>query len=147
MTITENANTSPPPFSFKPKLTLKLNIRLYRVTLCSTWYDENAKHVREYEMHYKVARQGSIRDNREYLAKRCVPHFQQTVYRKFKGWIPKGKVRVGFEREQPALKADDVISIEIRRMEGTGKRKMWKAYPLPSKVLSYVKGTRKSKSQ
>lgn len=120
-------------------------IRIYRMTIASTWYDKEAEHVREYEMHYKVAREGDIRETREYLAKRCVRHFQQNIYRKFKRWIPKRKVRVSFEREQPTIrdKSDDFIQIESRRMEIRGKK--WRAYPLPSRVLTYVKKKRKNK--
>jgi hypothetical protein len=120
-------------------------VRAYRMTIASVWYDEDAECVKEYEMHYKAAQGGAIRETRVYLAKRCVPHFQQTIYRKFKRWIPKGKIRVNFEREQPTLNAQEVISIESRRMEGTGKRQRWTAYPLPSKVLTYEKRTRKFK--
>ena len=116
-------------------------VRTYRATIASTWYDKDAERVREYEMHFKVARRGSIRANRRYLAKRGVPYFQQTVYRLYKHWIPKRKVRIAFEREEPAEKTEQLISIEVRRMEGKGKR--WKAFPLPSKVLTYEKQQRK----
>ena len=126
----------------------KMNkIRIYRMTIASVWYDEDAEHVKEFEMHYKVARAGSIRGTRRNLAKRGASHFQQNVYRKFKRWIPKKKIRVSFEREQPGLKTQKLIKIEIRRMEGTGKRNRWKAIPLPSRVLNYVKKKRKFKNR
>jgi hypothetical protein len=117
------------------------------MTIARVWYDREAEHVREYEMHYKVAREGNIKKTREYLAKRCVRHFQQNIYRKFKRWIPKRKVRVSFEREQPTVldKSEDLIQIESRRMEIRGKK--WKAYPLPSRVLNYVKKKRKFKKK
>ncbi len=120
-------------------------VRIYRMTISSTWYDHEAQKVQEYEMHYKVARRGTIRSTRRYLAKRCVPHFQQNVYRLYKRWPRKRKVRGAFEREQPILltKSERMIHIEVRRMEGKGKR--WKAYPLPSRVLTYVKKKRKRK--
>lgn len=116
-------------------------VRTYRATIASTWYDKDAERVREYEMHFKVARRGSIRANRRYLARRGAPYFQQTVYRLYKYWIPKWKVRVAFEREEPAEKPEELIQIEVRRMEGKGKR--WKAFPLPSRVLAYEKQQRK----
>lgn len=120
----------------------RLPIRMYRATIASTWYDKDAECVREYEMHFKVARPGKLRDNRRYLAKRSVPHFQHTVYRLYKHWVPKWKIKVGFEREEPARKLEQLIQIEVRRMEGKGKR--WKAFPLPSRVLTYEKRKRKS---
>lgn len=118
-------------------------VRTFRMTISSTWYQKAAGRVQEYELHFKVERRGRIRNIRRYLARRGVPYFQQTVYRLYRRWIPKWKIRVAFEREQPALQTERAISIEVRRMEGRGKR--WKAYPLPSKVLSYVKKKRKRK--
>jgi len=118
-------------------------VRMYRMTISSTWYDKQAEMVREYEMHYKVARRGGIRSIRRYLARRCVPHFQQNIYRLFKRWIPKWKVKVAFEREETAMETGRLIQVEVRRMEGVGKR--WKAYPLPSRELTYVKKKRKRK--
>ncbi|MBN1357570.1 hypothetical protein JW988_02265 [Candidatus Bathyarchaeota archaeon] len=120
-------------------------VRIYRMTIASFWYDKEAEHVREYEMHYKVAREGDIRKIREHLAKRGVRHFQQNIYRKFKRWIPKREIRVSFEREQKTIreKSDDLIQIESRRMEIRGKK--WKAFGFPSRVLTYVKKKRKFK--
>ncbi len=129
-----------------PSFSLKAPVRVYRMTIASVWYDGCASGVKEYEMHYKVAQKGAIRDVRKYLAKRCVVHFQQTVYRKFKRWIPKGRIRIAFEREQNAEKTQELISIEARQMEGVGKRSRWKAYELPSKVLTYAKKKRKFKN-
>jgi hypothetical protein len=143
MTSIENKNQAISPFFSSKPQTLLRSVRVYRMTIASVWYDEDAQQVKEYEMHYKVAQGGAIRDTREYLAKRCVPHFQQTIYRIFKRWIPKDRIRVAFEREQPAIKTEDAISIDVRRMEGTGKRERWRAFPLPSKVLNYVKRSRK----
>ena len=31
------------------------------MTLSSTWYDQEAEHVHEFELHFKVARKGEIR--------------------------------------------------------------------------------------
>jgi hypothetical protein len=73
-------------------------VRTYRMTIASFWYDAIAEHVQEYETHYKVAREGDIKEIREHLAKRGVPHFQQNIYRKFKTWIRKHKVRVSLAR-------------------------------------------------
>ena len=127
----------------KKQARLKKPVRMFRTTISSTWYDEETRQVHEFEIHMKVARRGIIRNVRRYLARRGVPYFQQTIYRSYRRWIPKGKIRVAFEREEPARKIERMIRIETRRMEGVGKR--WKAYPLPSRVLSYAKKRRKPK--
>ena len=54
-------------------------VKVYRMTIASIWYDEDAEKVKEFEMHYKIARTGPLRENRQHLAKRCVPHFQQNI--------------------------------------------------------------------
>ena len=122
-------------------------VRIYRMTIASIWYDEDAEKVKEFEIHYKVARSGPIRDTRYYLARRGGPHFQQYVYRKHKRWIPKRKIRVSFEREQTAIMPEGLIKIEIRQMQGVGKRNRWKAVPSASRVLTYVKQKRKFKNR
>lgn len=111
--------------------------RSYRMTIASTWYDTRTRRVREYEMHFKIARPGRIRNVRRQLARRGVPYFQRAIYRLYRRWIPRGKIRVSFEREEPATKAERTITVEARRMEGVGKR--WKAHRVPSRILSYVK--------
>jgi hypothetical protein len=116
-------------------------VRTYRMTVASSWYDKKEGCQREYEMHFKATRTGRLRNIRRYLAKRGVPYFQQTIYRMYRRWIPKRTIRVAFEREQPALKSDRLIQIEFRGMQYRGKR--WKAIPLPTRVLSYVKKKRK----
>jgi len=122
-------------------------VRVFRMSVSSTWYDEQTKKVREHEMHFKVARRGTIRSVRRYLAKRGTPYFQLVVYRKTGRWPPKRKVRISFEREEPsaAVRSDRLIQIEFRGMEGVGKRRRWEAYALPSRVLSYAKKKRKRK--
>jgi len=109
-------------------------IRLYRMTIASkVWYDESAQRVREFEMHFKVARRESIEDVRRHLASRGVPYFQQNVYRQQRRWIPRRDLRV-------FLQPSDTIVIQVRGMEGRGKR--WEATPFPSRNLSYTKKKR-----
>lgn len=114
-----------------------MTIKLYRMTIANSWYDHKVKLVREYELHFKIARRGRIQNVRRHLAERGVPYFQQSIYRKYKRWMPKRKLKVRFEREEPALKSQSIITIEARTMHYRGKR--WNAYPLPSKTLSYAK--------
>ena len=116
-------------------------VRLFRMTITSkVWYDESAQRVREFEMHFKVARRDSIRSVRLHLTRRGIPYFQQNVYRQQKRWIPRRDLRVAFEREEPALQSSRIITIEVRGMEGRGKR--WRAIQFPSRTLTYTKRKR-----
>jgi len=82
-----------------------MKARVYRMTISSTWYDKKDQKAKVFELHYTVAGHGQTRTIRRHLTKRCIPHFQQTVYRYSKRWVRKGKIKVGFEREQPALRS------------------------------------------
>jgi len=116
-------------------------IRTYRMTIASTWYDAEAGAANEYEMHFKVARRGRIQTVRLHLAKRGASYFQQIVWRQTRKWITKRKIRISFEREEPATKGQNTITIEARSMQYRGRE--WKAYPLPSRTLSYAKKRRR----
>src|SRR3989442_8629015 len=116
-------------------------VRLFRMTIASNiWYDHGAQRVREFEMHFKVARRDSIANVRRHLANRGVTYFQQNIYRQHRRWIPKRDLRVAFEREEEALQPSDTITIQVRGMEGRGKR--WEAIPFPSRTLAYTKRKR-----
>jgi hypothetical protein len=106
------------------------------MTIATVWYDQKVRHAREQEMHFRVARRGKISNVRRHLANRGVPYFQRTIYRLYKKWIPRRKIKVRFEREEPATRVEPTITIEARRMEYRGKR--WKAYRLPSRTLRYA---------
>jgi hypothetical protein len=118
--------------------------RTYRMTIASTWYDKTARAQREYEAHFSVARRGKIRTVRRHLANRGAPYFQRLIYGRFRRWIPKKKIRISFEREEPARKVQPEITIELRGMQYRGRK--WRATPLPSKVLRYAKRRRKHTS-
>lgn len=118
--------------------------RLYQMTIASTWYDKTARAQREYEAHFSGARRGRIRTIRRHLAKRGAPYFQRLIYRRFGKWIPKNKLRISFEREEPARKIQREITIELRGMQYRGRK--WKATTIPSKVLRYAKRKRKRRS-
>lgn len=118
-------------------------VHLYRMTVASKWYDEPSSCEREYEMHFKAARRGKVRTIRRHLAMRGVPYFQRMIYRRFKRWIPKRHIRSRFEREEMEERGEPVIVIETRSMQYRGRD--WKAFPFPSKVLTYAKKRRKRK--
>jgi len=107
------------------------------MTIASTWYDKDKKAAQEYELHFRVARKGDITRVRRQLAQRGLGYFQRRVYREAGRWIPKHRIKTKFEREQPALAPQRDIAIEARRMEYRGRD--WKARPLLSRVIGYVK--------
>ena len=115
--------------------------RTYRMTVASTWYDAEAGVAREYEMHFKVARRGRIQTVRLHLAKKGATYFQQAIYRRTGRWIRKRKIRISFEREEPATKGQNTITVEARSMQYRGRE--WGAVPLPSRTLSYAKRRRR----
>lgn len=116
-------------------------VRIFRMTLATRWYDQAAGKARLYEAHFKAARTGSIHTVRTNLADKGVPFFQRTIWKRYHKWIPKSSIRVGFEREQPALKASPEAQIEFRDLEFRGKR--YSAYQRPSSVMRYVRRRRK----
>jgi hypothetical protein len=120
-------------------------VRLYSMTVSSTWYDKEARGAKEYELHFAVARRGNIRTVRRRLGRRGVPYFQSYVYRRVRKWIPRSKIKVRFEREQPAGKSEGKISIEGRSMLFRGRR--WWAFPLGKWELNYSKRKRKRREQ
>jgi hypothetical protein len=118
--------------------------RIYRMTLATKGYDTEAECVREHEMHFKVSRRGKITTIRRHLADRGVPYFQRRIYLETGKRIRKHRIRVAFEREEPAIKGQNMITIESRMMEYRGRE--WKAFPLPTRVLSYAKKRRQRRS-
>jgi len=116
--------------------------RLYRMTIASNWYDSSAEFQREYEMHFKAALRGKPDRTRRTLAAREVPYFQREIYRRHGKWIPKRRIRVSFEREEKASKAQRWILVNVRTMRYRGKHH--RATVLPSRVISYGKKKRKA---
>jgi len=120
-----------------------MSARVYRMTIFTTWYDKMASGAREYELHFMIARRGRIRTVRRTLMERGVPYFQGLLYRRLKKWIPKRKVKVRFEREQPALRSESKIRLEGRSMLFRGKR--WWAYPFGRWELDYARKKRRKR--
>ena len=111
------------------------------MTIASRWYDEAAGKARLYEGHFKVARQGTIHTVRTKLAEKGVPFFQRTIWTRYHRWIPKSQIRIGYEREESAVKASPEVEVQFRDMEFRGKR--YSAYPRPSSKMRYVRRRRK----
>jgi hypothetical protein len=111
------------------------------MTIATRWYDQAAGKARIYEGHFKAARTGSIHTVRRNLADKGVPFFQRTIWKRYRKWIPKSSIRVGFEREQPALKASPEVQIEFRDLEFRGT--LYSAYARPSSIMRYVKRSRR----
>jgi hypothetical protein len=119
--------------------------RLYRMTIATSWYDRHAEYQREYEMHFKSPRRGSIRSNRRALARRGIPYFQREIYRRHHVWIPLRRIRVNFENEQiadeTAAAGQRAVEVLIRNMRYKGKH--WSATALPTRTISYTKKRRR----
>ena len=111
--------------------------RTYRMTIASVWYDRQKEAAQEYEMHFRVARKGDIARVRRQLAQRGLTYFQRGVYSTTRHWVPKHRIKVKFEREEPAIAAERRIDIQVRKMEYRGRQ--WKAQPLLSRLIGYVK--------
>jgi hypothetical protein len=113
------------------------SIGTYRMTVSTIWYYRTAQKGQGYEMHFKTARRGKVEDVRRALASEGATYFQETIYSRFRRWIPKRKLRIGFEREEPAAKAQNNTIVHARYMEYRGGE--WKSSPMPSRVLRYAK--------
>jgi hypothetical protein len=87
------------------------------------------------EGHYTAALPGDIHDVRLDLADFCIPHFRRTVLRHTGQRISDDKIRVGWEREEPALTPSKEVHAEFREMSYRGKQTH--ARRLPPDVLRY----------
>ena len=108
--------------------------RLYRMTLSTRGYSLG-QNAWSFEAHYTAALPGDIGDVRVDLADFCIPHFRRAVLRRTGVRIPEGKIRVGWEREEPALTPSPDIHVEFREMTFRGKETH--ARRLPPEVLRY----------
>jgi len=88
-----------------------------------------------FEGHYTAAISGEIHDVRLDLADFCIPHFRRTVLRHTGQRISEDKIRVGWEREEPALAPSSDIRVEFREMSYRGKQIY--ARRLPAETLRY----------
>jgi hypothetical protein len=111
------------------------------MTIATRWYDQRAQRARSYEAHFKAARHGNIGTVRKKLANKGVPFFQRQIKQRYGVTIPKGKMRISFEREEPATKIEREAHVEFRVMEFRGRQHS--AAPSPSKILRYVRRRRK----
>jgi hypothetical protein len=107
-----------------------MTIRRYLWTVAVSWYDPRLGCKRELEFHYSVARSGPIRENRRKLGLRGAKYYQLMLLVKYGKYVPRGSIKVQYEREQPASKVERRISVEGRSMEYKGRH--WTATPLPS---------------
>ena len=112
-----------------------LIVRRYRWTVSTVFYDERSGCKREIETHFTVAVSGRIRDNRRKLGLRGARFHQFLVFTRSGKLIPRGDIKVRFEREQPASKPDGKISVEGRSMQYKGPQ--WTATALPSEQIPF----------
>jgi hypothetical protein len=121
----------------EPRSTVETTINTYRMTASTLGYYLPAHREEGYEMHFKTSRRGIIEDVRSTLESEGVAYFQKEIYNKFGRRIPKTRIRIGFEREEPATRVQNSIVVESRYMEyRSGK---WESKPVSSKVSRYAK--------
>lgn len=111
--------------------------RTYRMTTSTVGYYQAAQMGEGYDMHFKIVRRGKVSEVRKTLASIGVAYFQDTIQKKFGQQIPKSKIRVGFEREEPAARVRKSIEVQARRLEY--KRGHWTCTHIPLEVLDYDK--------
>lgn len=119
--------------------TAETTISTYRMTTSTLWYYMPAQMEQGYEMHFKTARRGKIEDVRRALELEGVAYFQETIHKRFGRWIPRRRIRIGFEREEPAARVQNSVTVQAVYMEYRGGE--WKSTVIPSKVLSSAKKT------
>jgi len=108
--------------------------RVYHMTLATRGYSPS-QNAWSFEAHYTAALSGDIGDVRVDLADFGIPHFRGAIMRRYGLRIPEGRIRVGWEREEPALASSPDVHVEFREMTYRGKQAH--ARRLPSEVLRY----------
>jgi len=108
--------------------------RVYHMTLATRGYSPS-QNAWSFEAHYTAALSGDIGDVRVDLADFGIPHFRGAIMRRYGLRIPESKVRVGWEREEPALSSSPDVHVEFREMTYRGKQAH--ARRLPAEVLRY----------
>jgi len=108
--------------------------RVYRMTLATRGYSPS-QNAWSFEAHYTAALPGDIGDVRVDLADFGIPHFRGAIMRRYGLRIPEGKIRVGWEREEPALASSPDVHVEFREMTYRGKQTY--ARRLPPQALRY----------
>jgi hypothetical protein len=127
------------------KLRRRKPLRLYRMTIATFWYDSETRQLVEYEMHFKIARRGKLRTVRARLAKLGVKHLQSWLRRHLKISIPKGKLKIAFEREAHAKVQQQKAS--VRRFVMHRVKGRWTSKELPAGTMSYVRRRRRKKKR
>ena len=117
--------------------TVETPINTYRMTASTLGYYLPARTEEGYEMHFKTARRGKIEDVRSTLESEGAAYFQKQIYNEFGRRIPKKRIRIGFEREEPATRVQNSIVVESRYMKYRGGK--WGSSAVSSKVSRYAK--------
>jgi hypothetical protein len=105
--------------------------------LANRTYDEDAGFQREFEIHLKVARRGSIKTVRQTLARLGRPYFQRRIRRLYPHIrIPLSRIRVSYESEEVAAAGQRAIEALGRQMRYHGRQ--WSATPLPPEMIPYT---------
>jgi len=104
------------------------------MTLATRGYSPS-QNAWSFEAHYTAALSGDIGDVRVDLADFGIPHFRRAVLRHTGLRISDDKIRVGWEREEPALTPSPDIHVDFREMTYRGRQTH--ARRLPPEALRY----------
>jgi hypothetical protein len=113
------------------------------MTIATFRSDKPTHQLIENEAHFKIARRGELRTVRTRLAKCGAAYFRRWLRTCVKISIPKGKLRIAFEREAHAKKQQQKASVRrfvMRRIKGR-----WASKEFPAGTMSYVRRRRRRK--
>jgi hypothetical protein len=136
-TVTKRLTEATTVGTAEARTTVETPINTYRMTTSALGYYLPAHMQEGYEMHFKTTRRGKIEDVRNTLESEGMAYFQKEIYNEFGRRIPKKRIRIGFEREEPAKRVQNSLVVEARYMEYRGGK--WKSRPVTTEVSRCAK--------
>jgi len=109
-------------------------ITKYKMTVSTVWYNCFVGQGEGFEMYFETARRGNIADVRKELESEGTAYFQKAFYDQLGRRVPKRKLRIGFEHEEPATKVQNSILVQATSIEYYGGR--WNSTPMSQRLLS-----------
>jgi hypothetical protein len=109
-------------------------ITRYQMTVSTVWYNCFVGQGEGFEMYFETARRGKIADVRKELESEGTAYFQKAFYDQFGRRVPRRKLRVGFEHEEPVTRVQNNILVQATSMEYYGGR--WNSTPMSQRLLS-----------
>lgn len=108
-------------------------ITRYQMTVSTVWYNCFVGRGEGFEMYFETARRGKIADVRKELESEGTAYFQKAFYDRFGRRIPRRKLRVGFEHEEPATRVQNNILVQATSIKYYDGR--WNSTPMSQRLL------------